>query len=70
VWVVLLTNGVHFGRDASAVKALRADVHAAVAAALLGPSPLGVAQGRLPFDPVRPVRVHPGRELGVEQQGS
>jgi CubicO group peptidase (beta-lactamase class C family) len=70
VWVVLLTNGVHFGRDASAVKALRADVHAAVAAALLGPSSLGVAQGRLPVEPVRPVRVHPGRELGVEQQGS
>jgi hypothetical protein len=32
---VLLTNGVHLGRDASAVKALRADVHAAIAAALL-----------------------------------
>jgi CubicO group peptidase (beta-lactamase class C family) len=35
VWTVLLTNGVHFGRDATAVKALRRDVHAAVAAALL-----------------------------------
>jgi CubicO group peptidase (beta-lactamase class C family) len=36
LWVVLLTNGVHFGRDASGVKALRRDFHAAVAAALLG----------------------------------
>jgi CubicO group peptidase (beta-lactamase class C family) len=35
VWVVLLTNGVHAGRDASAVKALRRDLHTAVAAALL-----------------------------------
>jgi CubicO group peptidase (beta-lactamase class C family) len=35
VWVVLLTNAVHFGRDATAVKALRRDMHAAVAAALL-----------------------------------
>jgi CubicO group peptidase (beta-lactamase class C family) len=35
VWVVLLTNAVHFGRDATAVKALRRDLHAAVAAALL-----------------------------------
>jgi CubicO group peptidase (beta-lactamase class C family) len=33
VWTVLLTNSVHFGRDATAVKALRRDVHAAVAAA-------------------------------------
>ena len=31
VWVVLLTNGVHFGRDATAVKALRHDVHTALA---------------------------------------
>ena len=35
LWVVLLTNGVHAGRDASAVKALRRDLHTAVAAALL-----------------------------------
>jgi CubicO group peptidase (beta-lactamase class C family) len=35
VWVVLLTNAVHFGRDHSAIKALRRDVHAAVASALL-----------------------------------
>jgi CubicO group peptidase (beta-lactamase class C family) len=34
LWVVLLTNGVHFGRDATAVKTLRRDVHAAVIAAL------------------------------------
>jgi CubicO group peptidase (beta-lactamase class C family) len=33
LWVVLLTNGVHFGRDATAVKALRRDVHAAMASA-------------------------------------
>jgi CubicO group peptidase (beta-lactamase class C family) len=33
VWSVLLTNSVHFGRDATAVKALRRDFHAAVAAA-------------------------------------
>jgi CubicO group peptidase (beta-lactamase class C family) len=32
-WTVLLTNSVHFGRDATAVKALRRDFHAAVAAA-------------------------------------
>ena len=32
-WAVLLTNSVHFGRDATAVKALRRDFHAAVAAA-------------------------------------
>jgi CubicO group peptidase (beta-lactamase class C family) len=32
-WVVLLTNGVHFGRDATAVKALRRDLHAALAQA-------------------------------------
>ena len=35
LWVVLLTNGVHFGRDASAVKALRRNLHTAVASALL-----------------------------------
>jgi CubicO group peptidase (beta-lactamase class C family) len=35
VWAVLLTNAVHFGRDNTAVKALRRDFHAAVAAALL-----------------------------------
>jgi len=39
VWVVLLTNAVHFGRDRTAVKALRRDVHTAVAGALLGPRP-------------------------------
>jgi hypothetical protein len=33
VWTVLLTNSVHFGRDATAVKALRRDFHAAVATA-------------------------------------
>jgi len=31
VWAVLLTNSVHFGRDATAVKALRRDFHAAIA---------------------------------------
>ena len=31
LWAVLLTNRVHFGRDGSAIKALRLDVHAAVA---------------------------------------
>jgi CubicO group peptidase (beta-lactamase class C family) len=31
VWAVLLTNSVHFGRDATAVKALRRAFHAAVA---------------------------------------
>ncbi|HLI42715.1 MAG TPA: serine hydrolase domain-containing protein [Streptosporangiaceae bacterium] len=36
LWVVLLTNAVHFGRDHTAIKALRRDVHAAVAEALLG----------------------------------
>ena len=35
-WAVLLTNSVHFGRDATAVKALRRDFHAAVACALSG----------------------------------
>lgn len=34
VWTVLLTNAVHFGRDATAVKALRVAVHSAVASAL------------------------------------
>ena len=34
VWVVLLTNGVHFGRGRPAVKNLRLAVHAAVASAL------------------------------------
>jgi CubicO group peptidase (beta-lactamase class C family) len=29
-WVVLLTNAVHFGRDYTAVKALRRDVHEAI----------------------------------------
>ena len=29
-WVVLLTNAVHAGRDATAVKALRRAVHEAV----------------------------------------
>jgi CubicO group peptidase (beta-lactamase class C family) len=33
VWTVLLTNSVHFGREAAAVKILRRDFHAAVAAA-------------------------------------
>jgi CubicO group peptidase (beta-lactamase class C family) len=35
LWVVLLTNGVHAGRDASAVKALRRSLHTTVATALL-----------------------------------
>ena len=34
-WVILLTNAVHFGRDNSAVKALRRNLHTAVATALL-----------------------------------
>jgi CubicO group peptidase (beta-lactamase class C family) len=33
LWAVLLSNSVHFGRDATAVKALRRDFHAGVAAA-------------------------------------
>ena len=33
VWTVLLTNSVHFGRDATAIRALRRSFHAAVAAA-------------------------------------
>jgi CubicO group peptidase (beta-lactamase class C family) len=36
VWAVLLTNSVHFGRDATGVKALRRNFHAAVAAACFG----------------------------------
>jgi CubicO group peptidase (beta-lactamase class C family) len=36
LWVVLLTNAVHFGRDSTAIKALRGDVHATAASALLG----------------------------------
>ena len=35
LWVVLLTNGVHYGRDATAVKALRRAVHKAAAAQYL-----------------------------------
>jgi CubicO group peptidase (beta-lactamase class C family) len=38
-WAVLLTNAVHFGRDNTASKALRRDVHAAVAAGLFGGGP-------------------------------
>lgn len=38
-WVVLLANAVHFGRDNTAIKALRRDVHAAVAADLFGGVP-------------------------------
>ena len=38
-WVILLTNAVHFGRDNPAIKALRRDVHAAVAADLFGDVP-------------------------------
>jgi CubicO group peptidase (beta-lactamase class C family) len=38
VWTVLLTNAVHFGRDAAAVKTLRRDVHAAVGIALRDPA--------------------------------
>jgi len=35
VWVVLLTNDVHYGRGRAAIRPLREGVHAAVAAALL-----------------------------------
>jgi CubicO group peptidase (beta-lactamase class C family) len=35
-WVVLLANSVHFGRDNTAIKQLRWDVHQAVAADLFG----------------------------------
>jgi CubicO group peptidase (beta-lactamase class C family) len=38
-WVVLLTNAVHFGRDHTAIKALRRAVHGAVAADLFGDVP-------------------------------
>lgn len=38
-WVVLLTNAVHFGRDATAVKSLRRGVHAALAPRLTSPAP-------------------------------
>jgi hypothetical protein len=38
-WAVLLANAVHFGRDNTAIKALRRDVHAAVAASLFGGGP-------------------------------
>jgi len=38
-WVILLTNAVHFGRDNTAIKALRRDVHGAVAADLFGDAP-------------------------------
>ncbi|HEX6521229.1 MAG TPA: serine hydrolase domain-containing protein [Streptosporangiaceae bacterium] len=34
LWVVLLTNSVHFGRDATAIKSLRRALHAAAAASL------------------------------------
>lgn len=36
-WSVLLTNSVHFGRDATAIKALRRRLHGEVAAALIIP---------------------------------
>lgn len=35
VWAVLLTNAVHFGRDATAVKQLRNDFHKAIATTLI-----------------------------------
>src|SRR5580693_7663933 len=38
-WVILLTNAVHFGRDNTAIKALRRDVHGAVASDLFGDVP-------------------------------
>jgi CubicO group peptidase (beta-lactamase class C family) len=38
-WVILLTNAVHFGRDNTAIKALRRDVHGALAAGLFGDVP-------------------------------
>jgi serine-type D-Ala-D-Ala carboxypeptidase len=38
-WVILLTNAVHFGRDNTAIKALRRDMHAAAAADLFGDVP-------------------------------
>jgi serine-type D-Ala-D-Ala carboxypeptidase len=36
VWTVLLTNSVHFGRDATTIRGFRRDFHAAVAAACFG----------------------------------
>jgi CubicO group peptidase (beta-lactamase class C family) len=36
VWAVLLTNAVHAGRDATAIRALRREAHAAAAAGLFG----------------------------------
>jgi CubicO group peptidase (beta-lactamase class C family) len=38
-WVILLTNAVHFGRDNTAIKSLRRDVHGALAADLFGDVP-------------------------------
>ena len=38
-WVILLTNAVHFGRDNTAIKALRRDVHGVLAAGLFGDVP-------------------------------
>jgi len=38
VWVVLLTNDVHYGRARGVIRPLREQVHAAVAAALLKPA--------------------------------
>lgn len=38
-WVILLTNAVHFGRDNTAIKALRRDAHGAVASDLFGDVP-------------------------------
>jgi CubicO group peptidase (beta-lactamase class C family) len=38
-WVILLTNAAHLGRDNTAIKALRRDVHGAVAADLFGDVP-------------------------------
>ncbi len=38
-WAILLTNAVHFGRDNTAIKALRRDVHDALAADLFGDVP-------------------------------
>jgi CubicO group peptidase (beta-lactamase class C family) len=35
-WLVLLTNAVHFGRDHTAIRALRREVHAAAAPWLTG----------------------------------
>lgn len=46
LWVVLLTNAVHYGRDATAVKALRRAVHSAAAAAYLRLPPAGPAARR------------------------